>query len=134
MYNQLHYCISILKLTTSQIFVKKIRNCTIPYYCVLIIHFTHYMYTVKKGNRFFRPQPGCLKPNSPYPGMSRPGRVWLVTSRLGTEKSLTFFPVYARRPTEVSEAEQEMSRSGKCDRVENPSAGKQGRKEFSHRS
>jgi hypothetical protein len=52
------------------------------------------VYTVKKGYRFSRPQPGCHTLNSPWPGiinLFRSGRIWLVTSRLGTEKSLTFF-------------------------------------------
>jgi hypothetical protein len=35
----------------------------------------------------------------------------------GDGKIANLFLVYASRPTEVSEAEQEMSRSGKCDRV-----------------
>jgi hypothetical protein len=51
--------------------------------------------TVKKGMQFSRPKPGCHLPNSPYSqkyfNYSRPGRVWLVTSRLGTGKSFTFF-------------------------------------------
>jgi hypothetical protein len=49
----------------------------------------------KKGYRFSRPQPVCYLPNYPLTGnnlnYSRPVRVWLVTSRLGTGKSLTFF-------------------------------------------
>ncbi len=52
------------------------------------------VYSVKKGYWFSRPQPGCLKPDSPWAGNNqifRPGRVWLVTSRLGTGKSLAFF-------------------------------------------
>jgi hypothetical protein len=51
-------------------------------------------YTVKKGLPFSRPQPGCHRPNSPwqeYLNYSRPGRVWSVTSRLGTGKWQTFF-------------------------------------------
>ena len=53
-------------------------------------------YTVKKGSRVSRLQPGCHKPNSPWAGIiqlwrhySRPSLV--VTSRLGTENSQTFF-------------------------------------------
>jgi hypothetical protein len=30
---------------------------------------TYILYTVKKGFRFSRPQPGCHKPNSPCPGI-----------------------------------------------------------------
>jgi hypothetical protein len=72
--------------------------------------------TVKKGSRFSRPLTGCHLPNSGqvefgkwHPGWRREnqqpflqwsfsylagnnsGRVWLLTSRLGTGKSLTFF-------------------------------------------
>jgi hypothetical protein len=52
----------------------------------------------KKGYRFSRPQPGCHLPNSPWPGIIKlfPAReVWLVTSRLGTGKTITFFTVLA---------------------------------------
>jgi hypothetical protein len=58
--------------------------------------FASLWHTVKKGLPFSHPQPGCHKPNSPWPGIiyfSRPVRVWLVTSRLGTGKSLSFFTV-----------------------------------------
>jgi hypothetical protein len=48
-------------------------------------------YNVKKAFRCFRPQPGCHLPNSPSAGImttyinySRLGRVWQVTSWLGT--------------------------------------------------
>jgi hypothetical protein len=40
---------------------------------------------------------GCHKADSPWAGNNlifRPGRVWLVKSRLGTGKSLAFFTVY----------------------------------------
>jgi hypothetical protein len=51
-------------------------------------------YTVKKANYF--PIPSRDVTNQNLPGQeqfnfSQPGRVWLVTSRLGTRKSLTFF-------------------------------------------
>ena len=59
------------------------------------------VYTEKKGLPYSRPQPGCHWPNSLWTGIiyiwrhnSRPGRVWSVTSRLGTGKWLTFFTVY----------------------------------------
>ncbi len=49
----------------------------------------------KKCSRFCGPQLGCHKPDSLWPGeqlnYSPPWKVWLVTSRLGTGKSLTFF-------------------------------------------
>ncbi len=40
--------------------------------------------------RFSRPQRNVTDQTN----YSRPGRVWSVTSRLGTEKSVTFFTVY----------------------------------------
>ncbi len=49
------------------------------------------MYTEKKGKRFSRPQPGGHLPNSLWLNFSRSGWVWLLTSRLGTEKSLTVY-------------------------------------------
>jgi hypothetical protein len=57
-----------------------------------------HMYTVKKAFRYSRHQPGCHLPNSPWAGIvisyinySRLGRVWEVTSRLGTGISKSFF-------------------------------------------
>jgi hypothetical protein len=48
----------------------------------------------KKGYRFSRPQPGCRYPETARgPDYSRPWTVWVVKSRLGTRKSLTFFKV-----------------------------------------
>jgi hypothetical protein len=52
-------------------------------------------YTVKEGLRFSRP-PAWMSLTKPsqWPGiiiLLQPRRVWLVTSRLGTGKSLTFF-------------------------------------------
>jgi hypothetical protein len=40
-----------------------------------------YLYTVKKGLRFSRPQPGCHSPNSPWPGIIKlfPARESLVS-------------------------------------------------------
>ena len=56
------------------------------------------LYTVKKAFRYS--QPGCHFTNSPWAGIimsyinySRRGRVWQVTSRLGTEISKSFFTV-----------------------------------------
>ncbi len=56
------------------------------------------LYTVKKGFRYSRPQPGCHLPNSPWAGImtshinySCPEGVWKVTSRLGTGTSKSFF-------------------------------------------
>jgi hypothetical protein len=52
------------------------------------------LYTVKKGQRLSRPQPECHTPHSPWPRIIKflpPGRVWSVTSQLGTGKSQTFF-------------------------------------------
>ncbi len=43
--------------------------------------------TVKKGQWFSRPQPGCHLPNSPWPGIIK--LVWIVTSQL--EKIANFF-------------------------------------------
>jgi hypothetical protein len=56
------------------------------------------IYTVKKGLPFSR-HPSRDVTNQTLPGReqfkySRPGRVWSVTSRLGTGKLLTFFTVY----------------------------------------
>ncbi len=56
------------------------------------------LYTVKKGSDF----PVPSRTNQTLPGQEKfnyswPGRVWLVPSRLGTGKSLTFFTVYAPR-------------------------------------
>ncbi len=53
---------------------------------------------VKKVSNFPVPmQPGCHWRNSPWvrndSNYSRPGRVWSVTSQLGTGKRLTFFTV-----------------------------------------
>jgi hypothetical protein len=50
----------------------------------------------KKGYKFSHSQPGCLQtiPDREKLNYSLPGRVQLVTSRLGTGKSLTFFTVY----------------------------------------
>jgi hypothetical protein len=47
----------------------------------------------KKGYRFSRPQAGCHGPNAPWLGIIQlfpARRVWLVTFRLGTGKSITF--------------------------------------------
>ncbi len=55
----------------------------------------------KKGNSFFRFQPGCHLSNSPRLELlnySRRGRVWLLTSQLGTGKKITFFTVYVCLP------------------------------------
>jgi hypothetical protein len=57
---------------------------------------TTLLYTVKKGNNF--PVLSRDVTNETLSGRelfnySRPGRVWLVTSRLGTGKSLPFFTV-----------------------------------------
>ncbi len=56
-------------------------------------------YTVKKGYRFSRPQPGCHQPNSPWPGIIKffPGRESLV-SDIPTgdgENDNFFYSVYA---------------------------------------
>ncbi len=47
----------------------------------------------KKGYKYSHSQPGCLQtiPDREQLNYSSPGRVWLVTSRLRTGKSLTFF-------------------------------------------
>ncbi len=56
----------------------------------------------KKGEPFFRFQPGCHLPNSTWSGILKlflaSGRVlWLVTSRLGTGKWLTlYYSVYSK--------------------------------------
>ncbi len=47
-------------------------------------------YTVKKGLTI-SPSPAGMSLSLAGNNNSRPGRVWLVTSRLGTGKSLTFF-------------------------------------------
>jgi hypothetical protein len=60
-------------------------------------------YTVKKVTDF--PVPSRDVTNQTLPGWeyySHPGRVWLVTSRLGTDISLNFFAVYARTTAPVS--------------------------------
>jgi hypothetical protein len=44
------------------------------------------IYTVKKGLPFSRPQPGCHKPNSPWPGI-----IYLFPARESLVSSLTFF-------------------------------------------
>jgi hypothetical protein len=50
---------------------------------------THGIYTVKNFYRFF-PSPAGMSPtSSPWPGI-----IWLVTSRLRTRKTITFFTVY----------------------------------------
>ena len=54
---------------------------------------------VKQTRAGSQPQPGCHLPDSPWLGIIfipipwGPGRVWLVTSWLGTGKSLAFFTV-----------------------------------------
>ncbi len=60
---------------------------------VIFVEEGHY----KKGERFSPPQPGCHIPNS-FAGQEKfnyspPVNVWLVTFRLGTVKSFTFFTV-----------------------------------------
>jgi hypothetical protein len=58
-----------------------------------------YIYTVKKGYRFSRPQPGCHVPNSTWPEINKlfPPRESLVSGILaGDGKSLTFFTVWCR--------------------------------------
>ncbi len=61
----------------------------------LLIWFLH----CKKGYRFSRPQPGCHLSNSAWPGIIK--RVRLVTSRLGTGKTITFFNSVCS-PTQLS--------------------------------
>ncbi len=73
----------------------------------------------KKGYRFSRPQPGCHLPNSPWPGIIKiflTRRAWLVTSRMWTGKSLTFFnsaptsTLQCCQPAESSAAELKRGR------------------------
>jgi hypothetical protein len=52
--------------------------------CKEITDHTRQTIHCKKGYQFSRPQPGCNHVTN---------QVWLVTSRLGTGKSLTFFTV-----------------------------------------
>jgi hypothetical protein len=64
-------------------------------YRIIEYHFNRL--NVVKRYRFSRPQPGC-RYNQTLPGReslnySRPGRTWLVTSRLKTGKTITFFTV-----------------------------------------
>jgi hypothetical protein len=50
--------------------------------------------TVKKGYRFSRPSRDVTYQTPPGRELfnySQPERVWLVTSRLGTKKTITFF-------------------------------------------
>ncbi len=49
---------------------------------------SHFQYTVKKVNCLSRP---LTLPGRELLNYSRPGRFWLVTSRLGTGKTITFF-------------------------------------------
>ncbi len=55
---------------------------------------THFMYTVKKGYQFSRPQPGCHLPNSSWPGIIKlfPARKSLVSDfPAGDRKTVKFF-------------------------------------------
>ncbi len=54
---------------------------------------SHLQHTVKKVNCFSRPPAGMslTLPGRELLIYSRPGRFWLVTSRLGTGKTITFF-------------------------------------------
>ncbi len=60
--------------------------------CQLTIRYdtTESMYTVKKGYRFSRPRSRDVT-NQTKLNYSRSERVWLVTTRLGTGKPITFF-------------------------------------------
>jgi hypothetical protein len=50
------------------------------------------VYTVKKASDLSVPsQPGCHLSNSPWPGLIKLFPARIVTSRLGTSKSLAFF-------------------------------------------
>jgi hypothetical protein len=55
-------------------------------------------HTVKKGYCFFRLQPGCHLPNSPWPGIIKvfPARDSLDNDiRLGTGKTITLITVHS---------------------------------------
>jgi hypothetical protein len=55
--------------------------------------YTRKIYTVKKGYRLSRPQLDVNNQTRERIKLFPPGRVWLVTSRLETGKSVTFFTV-----------------------------------------
>jgi hypothetical protein len=71
---------------------KEPRNKSCRYLCLPTSN--PILYRIKKGHRFSRPQPGCHEPTihgRELLNYSLPGRVWLVASRLGTGKTITFF-------------------------------------------
>jgi hypothetical protein len=66
----------------------KVRNkCTMHYDSPSVLYIVNGLYTVYKMDLFLRSMELSLsKKVSDFPVPIRPGRVWLVTSRLGTRK------------------------------------------------